>query len=220
MLPANDIVQARLDFVGRIPKFDAYSDAWIYQNSFESFESAAYSCVSNFFLPDVFGDAEMPVTSVIIEMVNNTTTPREEMIVGAFNPDDYVVRTRSMQIRLVHKWNDPQLYNEVYTNSAQGTEWSPVPFTTNFNSGSGKYAFEAYVRSTKDFVGTTPFSLEIRAGTVFWQPTGPVRLQGGGIIMQEYIGTVLDPDPSLGVNYADFILINDRSSAYTVPAQP
>lgn len=216
-IPQNDVVSARVDFLGRVPSFDNYADAWLYANSYENADKAAYSCVGSFKIP-AFSSASMPVTSVILELTNDLTTPREEKIVGSYFLDDIVVRTRSLQIRMVHKWDSPALYQDVYTNMANGTAWSPTPYTTVYSGGN--YAFEANVQSTKFVTGTTPYSLTVRAGTVVWEPVGPVRLQGGSILSVEYRGTAIEPDSSLGVNYADFILVNGRSSVYATPAVP
>jgi hypothetical protein len=219
MVPQNDVLSARVDFAGRVPQFDNYSDAWLYANNYENADKAAYSCIGSFQIPTIFAN-QLPVTGVIIEMVNNITTPQEEKVVGAYFPDDYVVRTRSMQIRFVLKWADPELYQRAYTNQLAGTAWAPQPFITNYDGGTGKYAFQADISSTAYVTGTTPYKLTIRAGTVVWEAAGPVRLMGGGIISLEFRGTVLEPDAALGVPYAELLLVNGRSSAYTVPSQP
>lgn len=216
MIPQNDVVAARVDFVGRIPTFENYSDAWTYAADYENADKAVISCRGHFKLPTLF-TTEMPVTSVVVEMVNAVTTPREEMVVGSYNPDDFVVRTRSMVIRFVHKWSDPEMYQRAFTNSIAGTTWSPSPFITNYSAGN--YAFEARVESAKEFIGTTPYSLTIRAASVFWEPVGPVRLQGGGVLSLEYRGTVLQPDASTGIPYCELLLVNARTTAYAVPPQ-
>jgi len=218
MLPQNDIVQARVDFAGRVPVLDNYPEAWLYANSSEGPNYAALSCKGSFKIP-AFSANALPVTGVVIEMINNLTTPREEMVVGSYFMDDIVVRSRAMQIRFVYKWADPDLYHLIFSGSASGTDWTPSVYTTAYNSGDSTYAFEAEIQSAANVTGTTPYSLTIRAGTVVWQPTGPVRLQGGGILMQEYVGTVIEPDAGLGVPYCEFILINGNSSGYSVPAQ-
>ncbi len=218
MIPQNDILQARVDFVGRIPKFDPYSDAWLYQNTYENSDKAAFSCVGYFKIPTIFTNA-LPVTSVVVEFINNITTPQQEMIIGSYFPDDYVVRSRLMRVRFVYKWHDPELYERVYTNTAAGTDWSPVPFTTNYSAGN--HAFEAHVESTQSVItGTTPYQLTIRAGSMAFEPVGPLALQAGGILSQEYMGLALEPDPGLGVDYANVLLINGYDTAYVAPTQP
>lgn len=215
MLPQNDIVQARMDFIGRVPKYEPFPETWLSAGAYEDFPSVPISCKGSFTIPTQFTGG-LPVTSVVIELVNNVTSPREEMIVGSYFMDDMVVRSRSMQIRFIYKWADPSLYELINTGTVNGTDWSPAPFITTYD-GTSNYAFQAHMESPQVIPSkATPFSLDVRAASVAWQANGPVMLRGGGIIQQEYIGTVLAP-VNANYSYADFILVNQASS-YTVPA--
>lgn len=217
-IPQNDIVSARVDMVGRVPSFDNYADAWLYAADYENSDKAPISCKGDFQIPTVF-NAQLPVTSVVVELVNNLTTPRQEMVVGAYNPDDFAVISRIMTVRCVLKWNDPELYQRIHSNAAGGTAWSPTPFITTYSAGN--YGFQADVQAVSNIPATSqPYTLTIRAAVVVWESDGPIQLRGGSIVSMPFRGTVLQPDASLGVNYADIILVNGRSSAYTVPAAP
>lgn len=219
IIPQNDIVSARVDFMGRITQFDQYADSWLYAQAFEQADRVPFSCKGDFKLPTLFSN-NLPVTNVVIELVNNITTPREETIIGAYEPDDYVVRSRVVTVRFVYKWSDPALFQYVYTGlNTNQTAWSPTPFVTKYDNGVN-YAFEAQIQSVANITGTTPYTLLIRAGQVIWEAASPVRLVGGGILSMEFRGTCIQPDAGVNANYCDFQLVNGQSTAYALPAAP
>ncbi len=221
MIPQNDVVSVRVDFAGRTAQFDNYADAWLFGNVYETAGRVPISCKGDFQLPTIFSN-NLPVTNVVVTIVNNITTPRQEMIIGSYNPDDFAVISRVMTIRFVFKWSDPSLYQYLLTGASgpSANTWTPTPFITNWNSDSNPnhYAFQADIQATDIITGTTPYSMTIRAGSVVWQPNGPITLRGGGILAMEVLGTVLDN--SLGVPYAEILLVNGKSTAYAAPAAP
>ncbi len=209
-IPQMGKVAAQLTVIGRDFKFDDGSD-WAWKNEdFESHESSPDVGAGNFKL----GGVQYPIVAAVIDMVNGLTTPRDEMVIGDFAPDDFVPLTRAMTIRIVYKWEDPALFRKIYTGTAEGTEWTNLPFMDETN---GNYAFEASFESPGK-VGTTdaPYRLLIRANRVTWAPDGPVELRGGTIVQQTFVGTVLAPDT--GDSYAEIIVENGHDgTAYVLP---
>ncbi len=216
-IPAAAPVEARVDFMGRVPVFDNYPESWTVTQDYESFESLLIACKASFKMPTLSANAQ-PVTQVTIDIMNNLTGPQQEFIIGSYFMDDIAMLTRAMTIRFMYKWYDPELYERSMGNALNATAWDPAPFITE-KSG-GNYAFQIDATTSKLIPsGTvTPYTLTIRATKVYWQPVGGVVLQAGGIVMQQYAGTVLQPtvvtDP-----YAEFLLTNG-SASYTVPAAP
>lgn len=204
-IPQMGKVALRLTIIGRDFEFDDAS-AWTWENAdFESHESTPDVGAGEFKI----GGVTYPVTAAIIDMVNGLTTPRDEMVVGDFAPDDFVPLTRAMTIRIVYKWEDPELFRKIYTGTADGTEWTNLPFATETN---GNYGFEAKFESPGNIGATgAPYRLLVRADKVTWAPDGPVELRGGTIVQQTYIGTVLEP-PS-GGEYAQIIVENGHDGA-------
>lgn len=206
-------VEVMLQMMGRFPIMDNHPETWL-GSSFEDFESIPLACRGTFKLPTVEGlPNPLPVTQVVAEMVNVTTTPREEMVVGSYYMDDVVTRTRVLTFRFVYKWRDANLANYLFGNQLRASAWSPVPFVTE-TSGTD-YAVDLLVESPNNIEDTTtPYSLRIRANKVFWQPQ-PVRLRAGDIVMLEMVGTVLYDSGG----YCEFVLINGQT-AYSVPSEP
>jgi len=207
-------VEMMMQLMGRVPEYDNHPEVWA-GNSFEDFRSIPLACKGTFSLPTVAGlPNPLPVTQVIVEMSNVTTTPREEMVVGSYFMDDVVTRTRALTLRFSYKWKDANLANYLFGNQLKATAWTPTPFITA-TSGSN-YAVDLEVESPFSITNTTtPYSLRIRANQVFWQPL-PIRLRAGDIVMLEIIGTVLYD----AAGYCEFILINGNTTGYTVPSEP
>lgn len=201
-VPQMGKVAARFTMIGRDFAFDDAS-TWTWENAeFESHDST----------PDVgrgtfkIGGVEYPLVGAVIDMVNGLTSPRDEMIIGDFAPDDFVPLTRAMVIRIVYKWEDPELFRKIYTGTADGTTWNSLPFTVDTDSD---HAFEAVFETPGDVDSTTPSSpyrLRVRANRVTWAPEGPVELRGGSIVQQQFVGTVLEP--ATGLDYADLVVEN------------
>jgi hypothetical protein len=214
VIPQTGLVQSRVDFIGRVPKWDNHPDSWLYSNNFEDTASVPVACKGYFKLPTISPD-ELPVVGVIVEWVNNLTSMREEAVTGSYFMDDIIVRNRVLSLRFTYKWYDPELYERVYTGVVKGTDWTPQPFET-VKSGAD-YAFEVRVESPGNIPGkNTPESLTIRASKAVWEVASEVRMVGGGILSQDYRCTVLAPNP--GDEYTEWILVND-TSAYPLPTQ-
>ncbi len=163
---------------------------WTWNNTFEDSGSIPESCTGY-----VTAGSDSPkILQASIDLVNGLTTPQQEMILGSYNPDDFVALSRAMSIRIMTKWEDPDLYQKVMTNSAAGTAWSSTPFRT---TGSGPtWGFKLELRSPTQIPTSSParnFAMQIRCQDVVWLPEGPPRMQAGGFLTQGYVGTVLVP---------------------------
>lgn len=213
-VPQMGPVEAMTQFIGRVPELDNHPEAWINGGSYENAETIPISCNGSFKLPTIFS-SNLPVTQVLVELANGVTGPREEFVIGSYFMDDIIARTRAMTLRFMYKWKSPEFYQRMFGNASRATVWSPSPFLTKTNGGN--YAFDLLLESPK-VIGVTAIkhSLRVRSNTCWWQPNGPILLQGGGIVMQEITGTVLVPDSGA---YVEFVLTNG-TSAYAMPTEP
>jgi hypothetical protein len=214
-MPPAAPIEARLEFIGRVPELDNHPDVWEGE-AFEDFKSTPLACKGHFTIPTIF-EKQLPTTQVVVELQNGVTTPREEMIIGSYFMDDIVMRTRALMLRFVFKWNNPELYQRTFAAKKGGKTWSPEPFITSTDLD-GNFAFDILMESPFNIPGTTtPYSLRIRANSCYWEPQGNMQLQAGGIVMQQYMATVLAPAANA---YCEFILVNGNTSGYSVPAEP
>ena len=201
-IPAMGKIAARVTMVGRnVLQEEAPSFTW--DNTYEDHQSA----------PDVgngyvkIGGTEYPITGMVVDFNNSLTTPQQEMVVGSFNPDDFVPLFRSMTIRFVYKWADPDLYQRIYNGSTSATDWNPNPL--KIDTSGATFAFEANFLSPGMITGSTPYALRIRANRVVLQDTGPIELVAGSILQKEFVLTVLEPASG---NYAQFLVTNGRTT--------
>lgn len=207
-------VEMAVSFMGRVPEADNHPEVWS-GNSFEDFKSIPLACKGTFRLPTVSGlPTPLPVTRVTVDLTNVVTTPREEMIVGDYNPDDVVPRTRAVVFSAIYKWRDASLFDLLFGNVLKATAWSPTPFES-LSEGSD-YAVDLLVESPHLITGTsTPYSLRIVANEVVWSMR-PIRMRAGDIILMEVTGTVLYNSSG----YVKYIVTNGQASAYAAPAEP
>lgn len=161
---------------------------WAYANA--TFEDA-------FTTPDagrgtfLIGGVKYPILGAQIDVVNGLTNPRDEMVIGSFNPDDFAPLRRGVQIRIVYKYQNDDLYRRLLTGQPDGTEWTSLPFYQD-TAGTTK-AFKAVFQAPQT-IGSSgvPYTLALVANRVVWAVDGPIQLKGGGIITQTFVGTVLD----------------------------
>jgi len=116
-----------------------------------------------------------------------------------------------MTIRIVYKYDNPDLYQQVLNNGAALVDWSETPFSTAGDALTP--GFEAIFQSAKD-VGATgiPYGIIFRAGRVDWSVDGPPELNAGGFLTQAFTGTCIAP--ASGIEYAEIILENDLTAGY------
>lgn len=203
-VPAAGKLAARFTMVGR----DVHQEenpSWTWDNaSFEAFQSS----------PDAgrgylkIGGVEYPITGMVIDFNNSLTTPQQEMIIGSFHPDDYVPLFRSMTLRFVYKWANPDLYQQIFNGGASSTTWDSLPFLED--TSGADFAFEASFQSPGNIgVTSTPYELRIRGNRITIAPDGPIELQGGAILQQSFVATILEPDTG---NYCQFLVTNGRTA--------
>lgn len=214
---AAEILTADFDLEGRVPELDSHPEGWA-GASFEDFESVPLACKGTLRFPTISDFADpLPVTSAVIELNNQITTPREEMILGSYFMDDIITRYRVMTISFMYKYGGPEVYQYLFGGAKGVKNWDPTPFITETSGGLNalELTFQAPFNIPSS---STPYTLTIIPNKVYWEPQRPISMQGGGIIMQEIRGTVLTPDD--GVSYADLILKNKKTTAYAIPSEP
>lgn len=199
-IPAKGKVQASVAMMGRDVEYDDAS-TWVYANNFEDSTSAPDAGRGQF----AIGGVEYPIIGAQISLSNGLTTPDQEMVIGDFRPDDFIALTRNATIRIVYKYENPELYKQILTGQANGTEWNSLPFIVN--SGGGDFAFDARFLAPAN-IGATgqPYEMRIRANRVTWAVDRPIELQAGGIITQTFTGTVLEP--ATGEDYIQIVMVN------------
>jgi hypothetical protein len=211
-VPQMGKMQVRMGLVGR----DSYLDeapSWTYTNAdFEEAGSVPEAGRGSFSI----AGTEFPAMGCVIDVVNNLTTPQQEMILGSFNPDHFVPLTRGCTIRFTYKWSNPDFYQQILTGTASGETWDSLPFMTESN---GSLAFEAIFESPQEISDTPPldrsYRILFRADRVTWSVDGPPTMQGGGIMTQNYTGTVLAADDDQ--EYFIIVVENEQDS-YAWPA--
>jgi hypothetical protein len=200
-IPQSGIVVAEPVFVGRIPTWEEDPSLTGY-GAFEGPESVPVSMKGSLMIDSV----EMPVVGATVTIANNVTTPQQEMIIGSYNPDDFVPLSRALQIRFTYKWADPDFYQKVMTGAVGATDWSPAPFYG---------PADITVESPGNITGKNqPWSLRIVASKINWHADGPPQLSGGNIIAQDYVGTANDND---GGEYCRIEMVNTQAN-YTWPS--
>jgi hypothetical protein len=199
ILPQSGLVQANLGVVGREPLLEE-APSLIDFDPFEGPGSVPIASKGVFTLDG----ASIPATGAVIEISNGLTTPREERILGSYFPDDFVPRSRFIQIRFTYKWEDPNLFQRILTGTTSGLTWSPIPTYT---------PFAAEIQSPGNAGAlANPYSLRFEADRVHWRTAGPPALAGGGIVVQNYVGLVNEAVTGLSKDYARIILENEQAS--------
>jgi len=204
VVPQNGTIVFQASLVGRVPSFDDAPTSWTWADVYEDFDSVAISVKGYFEVPD---GTEVPALGLTIDVVNNFTTPPQEMIIGSYYPDDLELLSRSMVATWVYKWANPNLYKEVLANGGTGSAipWSPVVYQNSF---------DLRVESPDNVTGrSNPYALKVYAPNVNWQ-CEPVVLTAGDMLAQRYTGTVLEPASG---DYFEIHLINEVAS-YTWPS--
>lgn len=160
--------------------------------AFESGIGLAHGCkgeieLSDFQSANIFGAgaASGKFTSAQIMIANNISQPDQQMIIGSYHPDDLVALSRAVQIRLIYKWQDPQLYKKLYYGGGTGSDiqWSPVVGNSPVRISSA---------SVSNIAGTSPaipYSFSFYAPDVDWTMTPP-QLAGNNLLFCEFTGIV------------------------------
>lgn len=204
MVPAKGKVAARFNVLGRDCLIDNNPAAWTYDNDFEDSTGSADAGSGSL----KFGGVTYPIVGLGLDIQSQLSTPDQEAVIGSFRPDDIIALTRNATMRFTYKWEDPDLYNLVYTGQSNGTEWTNLPFITNKDSSG--YAFEGIFKAPAEIGATgVNYEMRIRASRVTIAVDGPIELQAGGIITQSYTATILEP--AAGEDYLQVVFVNDAT---------
>lgn len=208
-MSATGKLTARVGVVGRIPNF-VENPTLTYANSFEDDTTVSQACDTTL----TMGSNSPVVTSAQIDVINTLSSPQQEMIFGSRHPDDFVPLARSVSIRVMTKWNNPDLYQLALTNSASGTAWSPTPqITTGIDGSPFAFNFKALAPAIIPGGGTTPYGFAIRGSRAVWLADGQPSMSAGGMVNQAF--TMQLTTSLLGEDYCRLILQNDAAnSAY------
>lgn len=194
-LPQIGVMNMEFAFSGRRPV--ANLDAEVATGTaYEAATGVALSCTSDITLGfDAIGAlsaASMSTPDDVafmgaeITLINGLTGPREEIVVGSRYMDDLQPLTRAAMIRLIYKWNDPELYNRIIYAAASGTavDWSPA-----IQTGSAEImtASAANIGSPFDH----PYKLVTHVENVDWTIAAP-RLLPGRILQTELTAVVTE----------------------------
>lgn len=206
-IPAAGLVGATVGFQSLKCFYPTATDvnAWAYQNATEDSLSAPHAGKGQFLI----GGTQYPITSASIELVNNMSTPQQEMVVGSYHPDNAVPLSRQLQVRIVYKWENADFYKQVMAGGVNNVNWDSLPFKTETSGGTK--GFETTFQSPGNIPGVTggdlPFELKVIANRVTWQvDQAGIQLQAGNIIQVPYVGIV--EEPAVGQDYLEFIVQN------------
>lgn len=205
------IISAQFGFVGRQPYLDptAASGEWSYSNAYEPYGAVPLGNKGSFKLP--LGSAERKATNVVVDIANAYTTPQEELIVGDYYPDDFILQRQTFSITWVFKWKDANLYDWIVTNNATPgggglTSWSPVVYDSDC---------ELICESPGNISGkSNPYRLRFYAQQMCWQSRGSPRLVGGGWLALPFVGTALEQATVRDTFYVD---LDNEVATYAWP---
>jgi hypothetical protein len=210
-LPQVGPVAVDLDVTGRIPTLDDAPDIWAWEDTYEEFESVPMSMAGTFRLP-LFAAGAQPATGARVTLMNNTTTVREERIIGSYFPDDFAPRQRIFQVEWTYKWADPDLARFIFNNADPvSPDFQPCIDTTDC---------EIIVESPcpiEPGVIDQPWRLRFFAPNMDWREAGPIVLAGDEMLMQQYTGIAIET-PGVPETYFTITLENDQVTSYPIPA--
>lgn len=201
-LPNNGPINSRVDVIGREFAHDMAPSAWTYENTFESWESIPVSCATGGYIK--FEGAELPVVQASANFVSVPLDLRQERLYGDPFIYDVTPVQRRLELDLMVKWANPDLYNSVRTGSSSGTAWTSAPFTGSF---------EAKTVSSVNMTGKSePWSLTFKSDEISLSLVGGIQLASNQSVMMRFRGVALD-----STHFADITLRN-LVSEYAWPA--
>lgn len=188
VVPQMGPARAEFTFVGRVPSI-ATGESAVTKNFEDGSTLGLSHSGSVAFTAAVLNDTSFSTLTTgatfiggVVNIVNNFTTPQQEMIIGDVYPDDLAVLGRTATITLTYKWRDPALYRAIRNN------------TTNYFSKVVQYSAVSLKTRSVANIATNygPYELEFYAPYVAWQSTTP-RLAPGEMLTIDLIGTIHDP---------------------------
>ena len=207
------IMTAQLGFIGRIPTLDVSASGpveWVYSNAYENYESVPLGNKGGLRTP--LGGAERKATNAVVNITNAYTSPQEELVIGDYYPDDFILQRQVFNVAWTFKWRDPTLYDWIVSNNGTPTgagivSWSPVVYTTDFE----------LITESPDVVSglNNPYRLRFYAQQMAWQSQGSPRLVGGGWLALPFVGTALEQTNVRDTFYVD---LDNETADYAWPA--
>jgi hypothetical protein len=209
-VPGRGKVVMRASIQGRDFVLDDAS-AWTWENANYEDAGLIYESGRGYFK---VGGTRYPILNLQFDIVNNLTSPNDEQVVGDFAPDDFIALRRAVTLRATYKYEDDDLYRKLLTGQADGTTWDSLPFFTS-TSGPNK-GIEAFFEAPSQVPGAATavnYAIKLTAEKVAWQVDGPPVLQGGGVVLLNLLGTVIQPDSG---DYFTAEIINEEDAPYYV----
>jgi hypothetical protein len=196
-LPNDSPLTMRIDALGCQFELDHSPNEWSWANAnLESWDSIPVACVTDGWIK--IGGVELPVVAATVGFQNVPLDPRQERIYGSPWLEDVTIVHRRLAFDLTVKWNNPDLYAEVLTGNAVGTEWSAQPKVASF---------QVKTVSSINMTGQDePWSLIIDASNIMMGHVGGIGLAANQSILLRFAGVALETDPD--VPYATYTLRN------------
>lgn len=204
-VPNQGKVAARAAVIGRAAVFET-NPSWSYSNAnFEDTTTTPNVGFGQFKL----GGTTYPIIGASIDVTNGLSQVQQEMVVGSYNPDDFIALTRNATIRIVYKYENADLYKKILGGSTGATEWTPNPFVDV--SGGGVFAFDARFKAGVNIPTTsTPYELRIRGNRVSWSVDSAIQIQAGNMITQTFTGLLESPTDAS--SYLEVVLMNGKTT--------
>ena len=202
-------IAMRMQMLGRDYSHENDFSDWAYANAtFEDHTTTPEAGYGAFYI----NQEEWPIFGLTLDIGNGLTTPAMETVVGDPRPDDFICLTRAATLRLVLKWDDSELYQQVLNGSASGENWSWTPFE-HLTSANG-YALDGRFQAAELIGATnTPHEVRVRANRVLWSMAEPPELVAGGLVQVTFVGTIMQPDTG---NYLEVVVMN-AETGYVLP---
>lgn len=199
-LPQMGPVTLRPSFIGREPSL-AEGPTWTWADVIEEYTSVPIACVTEggLTLPG-FSGTELALLNAQLTFMNQLTSPRDEMLYGAYFPDDFIPLQRRLALQLVVKYSNPDLYQAILTNSTGGTTWDPTVYVSDLSA--------VTVAPIVIPGSAIKYSMTVAAARVALEvPQSPV-INGSGMLMMALTGTVMEP--AAGSTFASITLVNEQ----------
>lgn len=200
-LPNDGPISMRADVLGRTFEFDYAPNAWVYENTYEDFQSIPIGTITSGYVKvkDVNGVwlADLPIVAATVSFANVPLDLRQERVYGDPFIEDVTTVQRVLTFDILVKWNNPDLYAQVLTGTTTGSAWTQTPFTS---------ALEMYAEGQAK-IGTsdTYYGLKVEATSVNMGLVGSINLAGNQAVLMRFNGTALDPTSG---EYVKFTLTN------------
>jgi hypothetical protein len=203
-----------IDTIGRDFLLDNAPDLFTWADVTEDYDSVPMVMKgSGLVLPNWIygGGLPLPATSARVTLNNNTTTQQEERIIGAYNPDDWATRQRTLSVEFTYKWANPDLYRFIINGGD--------PATLDFQPCIEYTDLQLQVESPCDIEPGAvdfPWVFRVEAPKVDWR-FDMLQLSGDDIINLNVTGVAIEADTALATDYFKFFLDNEQA-AYALPA--